>query len=59
MVICLSQSVINKKLVEALHNNAIQYCGIMNDGRSSAKTIDDRELLLSKQPKQVTTIRLF
>ena len=49
MVICLSQCVINKRLVEPSNNNTIHYnYGIMNDGSSSAKTVDERELFLIK-----------
>ena len=48
MVKYLSKSAVIKEITEPINNNQVNYYSIMNDGSSSAKTMDKKELFLIK-----------
>ena len=44
----ISKSIVMTEITEPLNNNAINYYSILNDGSSSAKTTDEKEIFLIK-----------
>ena len=45
---CLSKSSRIKTVTEPINNGKVRYYSIMNDGSSSTKTLDEKELFLLK-----------
>lgn len=50
----LSKSNLIKNITEPINSNSVKYYSIMNDGSSSAKTMDEKELFVIKTASQGT-----
>ena len=55
MVTYLARSVRSQSITEPLNNGKIRYYSIINDGSSSAKTMDEKELFLIKTASERIT----
>ena len=59
MVDYLAKSIRIKSITEPLNSSTIRYYSVMNDGSSSSKTMDEKELFLMKTARSGLVLNII
>ena len=59
MVDYLAKSIRIKSITEPLNSGTIRYYSVMNDGSSSSKTMDEKELFLMKTARKGLVLNII